>query len=55
MQPTQRSSRIIKPNKLLDLVARKPNKAEIITNASPVKNDQRPPMDSKTKPAINNI
>src|ERR1017187_8537341 len=45
MQPTQSNRRIIKPAKLLGLVARKPNKAEIITNASPVKKDQRPPMD----------
>jgi hypothetical protein len=55
MQPTQSSSRIIQPAKLLGLVARNENKAEIITKASPVKNDQRPPMDKITKPAINNV
>jgi hypothetical protein len=55
MQPTQSSNRIIQPVILLGLVARNENKAEIATNESPVKNDQRPPMDEITKPAINNV
>jgi len=40
MQPTQSTSWKNKPNPLHGLVARKPNSPEIISNASPVKNDQ---------------
>jgi hypothetical protein len=44
MHPIQSNIRIIKETKLFGSVLRKENKAEIITKAMPVKNDQRPPM-----------
>jgi hypothetical protein len=55
MQATQSTARIIQPAKLLGRVVRNENNAEIITNASPVKNDQRAPMDKIIKPAISKI
>lgn len=55
MQPTQRNIRIIQPVKLLGFVARNENKAETITKANPVKNDQRTPIDRTTKPTTNKI
>jgi hypothetical protein len=55
MQAIQSNIRTAKPAKFLGRVARKPNKAEIITNASPVKNDPRPLIAKSTRPTISKV
>jgi hypothetical protein len=56
MQPMKSSVRIIWTTKLLGRMSRRnENKPETMTNASPVKNDQRTPMAKIIKPTINNV
>jgi len=56
MQPIKRTVRIIWATRLLGRPSRRnENKPDTMTNASPVKNDQRPPMDKTTKPTINKV
>ncbi len=56
MQPIQSTARIILAIRLLGATDRRnDNKPEIITTASPIKNDQRLPIDKIARPPINKI
>jgi hypothetical protein len=55
MHPIHNITRIIQPRRLHGRGSRGENKAETIANASPIKKDQRTPIDKIAKPAINKI